>query len=357
MTKLAAAALFLAWTANAQQTPAPCLSKPEAERPYTLERLLEVVKVQNAQRSEYLVRTCGVNTTWTPAVEAQLKQAGVAANVIAAIHDKAAKDPQPGDVRDHKDGLRYAFVPAGAFAMGCAEGANKCVADELPVHEVKITKPFWIGQTEVTTGAFKKFTAAVSRPMPAEASANQRPVNPGWKNDALPMTNVDWPDAKAYCSWAGLRLPTEAEWEYAARGGSVGALYGDVNEIAWTADNSGSAPIDSRSIKDGKELGRRLRENGNAPHAVAQKKPNNYRLYDMMGNVLEWVEDYYSPRFYQDAEPANPKGPPAGDLRVARGGSWVSVPAGTRVSYRFKLKPGQRDANLGFRCAGDTVGQ
>jgi sulfatase modifying factor 1 len=113
-------------------------------------------------------------------------------------------------------------------------------------------------------------------------------------HDSLPASQVNWNDAYDYCSWAGMRLPTEAEWEYAARAGEPSAEYGPPDEIAWLATNSGGGP-----------------------RSVAQKKPNHFGLYDVLGNLWEWTADWYSPTTYRGSGGSDPKGPP--NRRLARG--------------------------------------
>ena len=110
---------------------------------------------------------------------------------------------------------------AGTFMMGCSPGDSECDAGERPAHQVTITKGFWMGQTDVTVAAYKRFAAATGKQMPAEPNYSGRPLNPGWSDDAMPIVDVTWYEAQAYCGWAGGRLPTEAEWEYAARAGST----------------------------------------------------------------------------------------------------------------------------------------
>jgi formylglycine-generating enzyme required for sulfatase activity len=172
----------------------------------------------------------------------------------------------------------------------------------------------------------------------------------------MPIVNVTWDEAKAYCGWAGGRLPTEAEWEYAARGGSTAARYGDLDGIAWYADNSGRQRLDSERIskEDFANYFKRLTENGNGMHEVGQKRANGFGLYDMLGNVWEWVNDWYDEKYYQSSPSQDPAGPTSGTLRVLRGGSWGVVPGGARVSVRAWVNPGVRLVYYGFRCGGEV---
>ena len=227
-----------------------------------------------------------------------------------------------------KDGLKYQWIPGGTFTMGCSPGDSECDEAERPPHEVTISNGFWIGQTEVTVGAFKRFVAATERMMPPAPDFNKN-----WADNNMPMVYVHWRDAQAYCKWAGGRLPTEAEWEYAARGGSKAARYGNLEDIAWDAGNS-----------------------GHGVHDVGKKRPNGFGLYDMLGNVLEWVNDWYDLWYYKHSTPQDPLGPPTGKERVQRGGSFLSDPPQVRVSARLKYDPNYRNSSFGFRCAGISFG-
>ena len=147
------------------------------------------------------------------------------------------------------------------------------------------------------------------------------------------MTGVSWAAAKSYCRAIGGRLPTEAEWEYAARAGTSTRYYGNLPAIAWFADNS----------DDG-------------PHAVASKKPNAYGLHDMLGNVSEWVLDRYYNAYDETSDPLEVEEPLAGNASgVARGGSWTSDQDGVRVSRRLEMPPDAEEAHIGFRCAMDEL--
>jgi formylglycine-generating enzyme required for sulfatase activity len=258
-----------------------------------------------------------------------------------------------------KDGLKYVWIPPGTFMMGCSPGDSECGSEEKPPHQVNITKGFWMGQTEVTVGAYKRFAAATGRQMPDEPVLEGRPLNAGWGNEAMPIVDVAWDDAQAYCSWAGGRLPTEAEWEYAARAGSTGARYGDLHEIAWYADNSGRKRLDSDRIwkEDPENYNKRLDENGNGMHEVGQKRANGFGLYDMLGNVWEWVNDWYDQNYYQNSPFQDPTGPTRGTLRVLRGGSWDRAPRVVRVSVRYWIIPVKRIIfYFGLRCGGEVTG-
>jgi formylglycine-generating enzyme required for sulfatase activity len=210
--------------------------------------------------------------------------------------------------------------------MGCSPGDTECNKSEKPSHQVTITKGFWIGQTEVTVAGYQPFASATTRQMPPAP-----PFNSGWTNQNMPIINVNWHEADAYCTWAGGRLPTEAEWEYAARGGDPHARYGDLDQIAWYGKNSG----------------------GRA-HDVAQKQANGFGLYDTLGNVWEWVNDWYDEDYYQESPSQDPKGPSSGEYRVLRGGSWFYFPRYVRVSIRVSFYPDGRVGNYGIRCAGDA---
>ena len=225
-----------------------------------------------------------------------------------------------------KDGLKYAWIPPGTFTMGCSPGDTECQSDEKPPHQVTITKGFWMGQTEVTVGAYKRFATATGRQMPPTPVFNGRPLNPRWGDEAMPMEDVTADDGQAYCGWAGGRLPTEAEWEYAARGGSTEARYGNLDEIAWYESNSGGRP-----------------------QKVARKRANIFGLFDMLGNVWEWVSDWYDPDYYQSSPSQDPSGPASGTEHAMRGGSsWYGTPGNVRVSVR-RTDSGWT-INDGFRC-------
>jgi formylglycine-generating enzyme required for sulfatase activity/Flp pilus assembly protein TadD/tRNA A-37 threonylcarbamoyl transferase component Bud32 len=221
-----------------------------------------------------------------------------------------------------KDGLKYVWIPPGSFQMGCSPGDTECLDDEKPAHQVTIGKGFWLGQTEVTVGAYKRFAGGTGRGMPETQTSN-----PGWSNEQMPIVNVIWDDAEAYCAWAGGRLPTEAEWEYAARGGSTQARYGSLDEVAWYSEN-----------------------NGRQMHPVGQKRPNGFWLYDVLGNALEWVNDWYDENYYQSSPSQDPSGPMSGTKHVLRGGDWSGGPWFVRVSDRGRGVPGNRDVSSGVRC-------
>ena len=233
-----------------------------------------------------------------------------------------------GKVRvNPNDGLKYVWIPWGTFQMGCSPGDNECQDVEKPAHQVTITKGFWLGQTEVTVGAYKRFAAGTGKDMPSAPEFNR-----DWSNEQMPIVNVIWEDAQMYCIWAGGRLPTEAEWEYAARGGSTEARYGPLEEVAWYLANSG--------------------EQG---HPVGEKQANGYGLYDMLGDVWEWVNDWYDGSYYQHSPSQDPSGPTGGQVRVLRGGSWSNDPRDVRVSDRVQEFPIHGDSG-GFRCGGEPSG-
>jgi formylglycine-generating enzyme required for sulfatase activity len=217
------------------------------------------------------------------------------------------------------DGLTYVQIPPGTFVMGCSSADTECDRDEKPAHRVTIRKGFRMGQTPVTQEAYQRVTGK----------------SPGYfKGANFPVESVNWEEAQAYCQATGMRLPTEAEWEYAARAGDAASRYGELDRVAWYGPNS-----------------------GNKTHEVMQKQPNAWNLYDMLGNVWQWTADWYGAYIYgaytADGDFRDPQGPATGKIRALRGGSWGNGPAFVRVSVRSGNEPENRSNVVGFRCAGD----
>ena len=221
---------------------------------------------------------------------------------------------KPGETATNPtDGLTYVWINPGTFLMGCSAGDIQCNPDEKPAHQVTIARGFWIGQTPVTQEAYQQATGKT----------------PGYfKGAKFPADSVNWDEAQTYCQATGMRLPTEAEWEYAARAGITADRYGEVDQIAWYGVNS-----------------------GDKTHEVMQKQPNAWSLYDTLGNVWEWTADWYGA--YADASAKDPQGPPSGKIRALRGGSWGNGPAFIRVSVRSGNEPQNHSNIVGFRCAGN----
>jgi formylglycine-generating enzyme required for sulfatase activity len=214
-----------------------------------------------------------------------------------------------------KDGLTYVWIEPGTFTMGCSPGDVECLDVEKPAHQVTITKGFWIGQTEVTQAAYGRVIG----------------TNPSYfKGPSLPVEMITWEEARAYCAASGMRLPTEAEWEYAARGGNSSARYGTVDSVAWHSDNSGEKT-----------------------HEVGQKAANEYGLYDVLGNVFEWVGDLNGN--YGSSPVNDPTGPSSGSYRLLRGGSFGLPSNLARLSFRSGNGSWVRNNNFGVRCAGNDI--
>ena len=218
------------------------------------------------------------------------------------------------------------IIPAGEFTMGFAGDTG-----ELMPHTVHMSS-FQIDKYEVTNAQYHAFCIATERSLPTFWGIERFKSSLDYPDH--PVIGVSNNDALAYAQWCEKRLPTEAEWEYAARGGLEGKKYDRGDEFK--AEDANTSKSESKS-----------------PVAVGSYLPNGYGVYDMVGNVREWVADYYAIDYYANSPKENPKGPEKSRWRVVRGGGWYSGPGCNKVVVRNCLKAGWVDINVGFRCAKD----
>lgn len=240
-----------------------------------------------------------------------------------------APPPTPSDLD-----IAWKRIAPGSFVMGSDRGPS----NTRPTHKVEITTPFQMSAHEVTVRQFRMFVEATGYRTDAERSGGAwragdslRTEGLTWRNPGFeqspnhPVVCVSWNDAQAFAEWIGGRLPTEAEWEYAARAEvTYPKLPGDWEETTWYAENA-----------EGRT------------HPVGQKSPNDWGLYDVQGNVWEWIQDWYSPDYYEKSPTTDPEGPESGKKRVCRGGSWHDdtcwLPTRNRASPTYPAN------NIGFR--------
>jgi formylglycine-generating enzyme required for sulfatase activity len=222
-------------------------------------------------------------------------------------------------VRDSATQMEMMLIPPGTFQMGCIMGSNQygCYSFEQPAYQVTLTNAFYLGRYEVTQSQW--VTKMGSNPSQDQGASR-------------PVERVSWTVVQGYLGATGMRLPTEAEWEYACRAGTRTPFYNGstddntVGTLAWYSPNSGSQT-----------------------HAVGGKAANDFGLFDMLGNVWEWVNDWYGT--YPSSAQTNPTGPASASARVIRGGGWPNLADVVRSSYRYSLTPGQTVYPVGFRVA------
>jgi len=257
------------------------------------------------------------------------KEIGVLNGKIAEVKKLIAREK---DLEKQKSELeeKMALIPAGSFEMGDSKNEPEdWMKPARPVHRVELDA-FYMDVHEVTVGQFREF---VNQSGYSYNRWNDVAVySPG---DGYPMVYVSWNDATAYAKWAGKRLPTEAEWEYAARGGLNGKRYPWGDDITHDDANYAGA--------GGKDKWDRC-----AP--VGSFEPNGYGLYDMAGNVWEWCSDWYGSDYYSKSPLRNPQGPSSGNTRVMRGGSWNRTPSLLRAAGRCDRSCGCQLREYGFRC-------
>jgi formylglycine-generating enzyme required for sulfatase activity len=234
----------------------------------------------------------------------------------------------PWRVRDNGTGIEMVLIPPGEFSMGCTPSTGfACSSNESPVHSVALTQAFYMSRTEVTQGQW--VAKMGSNPSNFQSASSAVPTS---EVPNRPVEQVSYDDTQSFCTVTGLRLPTEAEWEYAYRSGLRTAFNSGLNDdnqlgmIAWFGGNS-----------------------GNQTRPVAGKVANGFGLYDMSGNVFEWCQDWYAD--YVSGAQTNPTGAEFGSYRVLRGGGCNSISPYCRASYRGPDRPVARYFDLGFRVA------
>ena len=286
----------------------------------------------------------GINPT-VPVVQSTISAEELTSIPEAAFTAEMTLRPQITDTEDHE----MALVSAGEFMMGrsasdefadCQELNQECqlsaFMDEEPVHKVYLDA-FYVDIYEVTNALYKACEdQGVCDPPQASNSNSQTSYYGNPEFDNYPVIYVTWDQAKTYCeTWREARLPTEAEWEKAARGP-------DGQTYPWDEELNENFANINYGVGDTTAVG--TYEDGKSPYGV----------YDMVGNVWEWVADWYDENYYQGAPTENPPGPVTGDLRVLRGGSWGLVGVSVSPSYRYADSPTYAEMDLGFRCARDA---
>ena len=221
------------------------------------------------------------------------------------------------------------LIPAGEFTMGSDKGDD----DEQPIHKVFLDS-FYLDKFEVTNGRFAKFVEAIQSEPPWGFADKETPV----LRPDQPVRWVNWMDAIGYCLWVGKRLPTEAEWEKAARGP-------DGRAYPWGND----PPTPAHAVFGLKEASGTVSAIGNR-----DKGKSPYGVHDLAGNLYEWTTDWYDEEFYSKNPAINPRGPSEGTAKVQRGGSYINGAYRLRSSFRTKGDPTEHDPNVGFRCAQDV---
>jgi outer membrane protein assembly factor BamB len=309
---------------------------------FSLENDGELVVIRANPAAFEVVRRYKVadTDTWTPPV---VRSNGVFVKDVASLSfwtwagGTAAAAPRPSTpapastagVAGTDRPVQWASVPAGRFQMGCVPGDTECAENERPRHTVDVPA-FRMMTTAVTVGMYRAYAAKNGKPMLTQPDWNTR--------DDQPVVNVSWADAAAFCSASNARLPTEAEWEYAARAGVEGAVYPWGSTASPVAGGKKLANVADDSAKRGSpgltDFFSAYDDGFAYTSPVDAFAPNRFGLYDMAGNVWHWTSTKE----------------PAGDRRVIRGGSWASPPRSLRASYRVLDDPKDEDDRHGFRC-------
>jgi formylglycine-generating enzyme required for sulfatase activity len=294
------------------------VEKPAAKKPLALTEIQDLLKGGvTTKRVATLVEQYGVSFALTDDIEKDLRKLGADGDLLLVI----AKRRQP----QYPANLKFEFVQIrpGEFDMGCSSGDSECYDSEKPQHRVRISKGFEMGKYPVTQAMWESVMGS----------------NPSYLKGAdMPVIFVSWNHVQEFLRRLNAkndgyryRLPTEAEWEYAARAGSTSARYGSLDSVAWYHDNA-----------------------HNLLRPVGQKRPNAWGLYDMLGNIYQWVQDYFE-KYDEQSPVTDPQGPSSGWYRVLRGGSVYENDRNVRASHRNSQPPERTSTSNGFRCVREAA--
>ncbi|MBM4225843.1 MAG: formylglycine-generating enzyme family protein, partial [Gammaproteobacteria bacterium] len=239
-------------------------------------------------------------------------------------------------VKDTATQIEFVLIPPGTFNMGCSASQSwGCNSVENPVHQVTLTNAFYLGRYEVTQAQWQARMG--SNPSYFQSASTQVPIA---QVPLRPVEKVSWNTIQGFLSQTGMRLPTEAEWEYAYRAGTTTAFHGFTGYLSGTNDDSLLGNIAWFNQQGGFQT-----------RVVGGKLGNGFGLHDMSGNVWEWVNDWYGSNYYSTSPSVNPPGPSSGSSRVLRGGGWVNYSDVCRASYRNFFNPASSNFDVGFRVA------
>ena len=265
----------------------------------------------------------------------QLLRAGLVSEVVVALFLIFIAE---ADLVAQEIDLPWVRVEAGTFEMGCVPDDPFCLEVELPRHEVALSA-FELMETELTVSQYGLFIEATGRTLPPTPDFSQTGDHP--------VVHLTWDDAASVCTWVGGRLPTEAEWEYAARGASDGTIFWWGNQLTRGYANFGHTECCAGTT------GGADRWVNTAP--VGSFPPNGFGFYDISGNVWEWVDGWIDD-LYTSESVTDPQPPETGQLRVMRGASWLNDPEVWRLSVRLAFSAEAHTSNIGVRCARDLLG-
>jgi sulfatase modifying factor 1 len=270
-----------------------------------------------------------------------LRSMMLAGMVLVAVPAIAVAEGFEKEVQG-KDGAPMVLIPEGSFPMGVPHGDRDGGRDEYPRHDVFVSE-FYIDKFELTNSRYLEFVKATKHRIPQNPTNATRNL---WQGDTItesladrPVINVDWADANAYCQWAGKRLPTEAEWEKAAKG---------------TADRRfpwGNVEPTNKHLNFNQQW---IGEKTLMPVGSYELGKSPFGVYDVAGNVWEWVNDWYDAKYYEKSPAKNPTGPETGTKRVLRGSGWQNETPTVRIFTRVDSDPTMRNESTGFRCAMDA---